>query len=70
MKKFIAIPTWVLTNALVLIVPKNHVWKNKWFTLDEWSTNQTDTCKILDMFLWYSIAMIILFSLSHRGGLT
>ena len=62
MKKYTALPTWLLTNvAAFYVLPKGHPWWHRYFTLDEWAPARTGLCKLFDFDSWLIIVVALLF---------
>lgn len=61
MRKIMMLPTWVLVNIMTPILPKNHPWKNKHFSLKDWSDNATNLTFWLSFMMWYSFINLIMF---------
>lgn len=57
--KVMMIPTWLLVNLLTPILPKNHPWKGKKFTLQDWTTNATDVSFAISIMLWANFLSIV-----------
>lgn len=67
MKKYTALPTWLLTNmAAFLWLSPAHPWWHRYFTLDEWARHRTGLCKLFDFDFW----LIILAALIFLSGCT
>lgn len=51
MRKFLALPTWLLVKALCLISDE-HTKDMKKYPLKRWHTDRKDFCVQLDILLW------------------
>jgi hypothetical protein len=47
-----ALPTLVLTRALRPLLPDDHPWRHRRFTLTNWSEHQTALCRGFDNLFW------------------
>ena len=47
-----ALPTWMMTKAVCPFLPRKHPWKDRKFSLREWSDGRTLLCKALDLLFW------------------
>lgn len=54
------LPTWVITNASTMVLPKGHPWRGKWFTLADWHEHRSDFCRFFDMTLWIKLVSLII----------
>lgn len=55
MKKLIVLPTWIIVRLTTPLLSKEHVWKNKKFTLTDWAENGTDLTYAFSILLWMNI---------------
>jgi hypothetical protein len=55
-----ALPTWGLTRALRPILPDDHPWRHRKFSLSDWAMHRTEFTKAFDLVLWLNILMVIL----------
>ena len=61
MKKLLTFPTWLTVRLLNVFLPKNHEWKNKKFSLKDWSENSTELNDFISFYFWINgIALLIL----------
>ncbi len=65
MKRFISLPTWLLTKSLTPLLSEDHPWKNRKFTLEDWSKGATEFTGFLDLLVWFWIVIIIIIVISE-----
>jgi hypothetical protein len=58
--KFLALPTWSITAAIIPFLPADHPYKNKKVTLKEWANARTELCKFFDFFFWMQIIIFVI----------
>jgi hypothetical protein len=48
--KFFSIPTWLITIFMIRfsLLPANHSWRDRKFTLKDWREHQTVACRDFD----------------------
>ena len=61
LRKIWVLPTWLLVNLMTPILPKQHIWKNRHFSLSDWSRNATNLTFGLSLCFWYFFVMIFVF---------
>ena len=61
--KWMAIPTWFLTNLLIPFLPEHHKWHGRYFTLQDWYDGQTPECKQLDFIGWLLAVQIVMLAI-------
>jgi hypothetical protein len=57
--KILLLPTWVLIRLMTPILPKSHLWKNKKFTLTDWSNGATDFTYSISIILWINFLTLL-----------
>lgn len=62
MDKWLALPTWLLTNLMTPFMKKSHPWHRRYFTLEDWAAGETPMCRETDIGLWLSVIWILIFS--------
>lgn len=58
MKKYRAIPTWLLTRVAYFLHPGSMKWA-QYIGLEDWYRNQTKLCREFDLAFWAILAMDI-----------
>jgi hypothetical protein len=53
MKRFLAVPTWIIVRSIVNLLPKDHPFYRRNFSLREWANGTTD------LTLWYGLALYL-----------
>ena len=56
-----ALPTWLITNLLSPVLPKDHPWKGRWFPLYDWAIKRTPLTEQFDLVLWVSGLFAVFF---------
>lgn len=58
--KVLMIPTWLLVNLMIPILPKTHPWKGKKFTLQDWTNGSTNITFSLSILLWGNFLSLLI----------
>lgn len=53
--KWIALPTWLLTQCFRPLLRDTHPWKKQFFALADWHAGRTPLTRQYDMVLWFVI---------------
>jgi len=62
MKQLLTLPTWILVRTLIPFLPKKHDWKNKRFSLKNWSEHSTKLNNTFSIMFWLNgLILIFLF---------
>ena len=67
MKKWIALPTWLLLGTMRHFMREDHPWKHRWFTLQDWYNGQTPSCRQFDWVFWWMnfLFLVLAWRMSH-----
>lgn len=65
MRKFLALPTWLLVKALCLISDE-HTKDMKKYPLERWHIDRKDFCVNLDIMLW-TLLLVVTVTVLIRG---
>jgi len=61
MIKYFLIPTWLIYLVLKRMFPKKHVWYDRNFSLEQWSTGATLFTLFVSLVLWLDcVGLLIL----------
>ena len=58
--KLLHLPTWLLVRLVTPILPSTHPWKNKKFTLTEWTNGATDNAFAISILLWGNFLSLVI----------
>jgi hypothetical protein len=68
MKKWIALPTWLLLLiAQRIVMSEDHPWKHRRFTLQDWYDGSTPSSRQFDLVFWWMnfLFLVLLWRLAH-----
>lgn len=60
-RKFLVLPTWLMVNVMTPLLPTEHKWKNRHFSLSDWAKNATNITFCISMLFWNSFIFFIVF---------
>lgn len=60
MKKILVFPTWIIVRIVIPFLPKNHPWKNKKFSLENWAKHSTQANDMCSLFFWIAVVCEII----------